>query len=119
MKTPTVWKSKYTARSYVEPHSEEVCIIATATILGIRSMLLARCLDERGQGHEAFVVADCPQAFINAEVREGEQLYAQPPEGCNPKIPMDGRTCGVGKCVRPCWVSGHLRGAGRNTCLAS
>ena len=31
------------------------------------------------------------QAFLNAEVREGEQLYAQPPEGWNPKILTDGR----------------------------
>ena len=36
-------------------------------------------------------MADCTQAFLNAEVREGEQLYAQPPEGWNPKILMDGR----------------------------
>ena len=47
-------------------------------------MLLVRCLDKRDQGHEAFV-ADYTQAFLNAEVREGEQLYAQPPEGWNPK----------------------------------
>ena len=53
-------------------------------------MLLARCLDKRDQGHEAFV-ADCTQAFLNAEVREGEQLYALPPEGWNPKILTDGR----------------------------
>ena len=51
---------------------------------------LARCLDKHDQGHEAFV-ADYTQAFLNAEVREGEQLYAQPPEGWNPKILMDGR----------------------------
>ena len=56
---------------------------------GIR-MLLARCLDKRDQGHEAFV-ADCTQAFLNAEVREGEQLYAQPPESWNPKVLVDGR----------------------------
>ena len=53
-------------------------------------MLLARCLDKRDQGHEAFV-ADNTQAFLNAEVREGEQLYAQPPEGWNPEVLMDGR----------------------------
>ena len=41
-------------------------------------------------GHEAFV-ADETQAFLNAEVRESEQLYAQPPEGWNPKILTDGR----------------------------
>ena len=58
-------------------------------IQGIR-MLLARCLDNRDQGHEA-CVADYTQAFLNAEVREGEQLYAQPPEGWNPKILTDGR----------------------------
>ena len=45
---------------------------------------------KRDQGHEAFV-ADYTQAFLNAEVREGEQLYAQPPEGWNPKILTDGR----------------------------
>ena len=54
-------------------------------------MLLARCLDKRDQGHEAFV-ADYTQAFLNAEVREGEQLYAQPPDGCNPTILTDGRS---------------------------
>ena len=36
-------------------------------------------------------VADCTQAFLNDEVCEGEQLYAQPPEGWNPKILTDGR----------------------------
>ena len=86
MKTPTMWRSKYTARGYEEPHSDEA---ASATIQGIR-MLLARCLDKRDQGHEA-CVADYTQAFLNAEVREGEQVYAQPPEGWNPKILMGGR----------------------------
>ena len=33
-------------------------------------MLLARCLDRRDQGHEAFV-ADYTQAFLKAEVRDG------------------------------------------------
>ena len=79
MKTPTMWRSKYTARGNEEPHSDEGCFAAAALIQGIR-MLLARCLDKRDQGHEAFV-AVYTQAFLNAEVREGEQLYAQPPEG--------------------------------------
>ena len=51
LKTPTMW---YTARGYEEPHSDEGCFAATATIKGIR-MLLARCLDKRDQGHEASV----------------------------------------------------------------
>ena len=89
MKTPTMWRFKYTERGYEEPDSDEDCFAATATIQGIR-MLLARCLDKRDQGHEAFV-ADCTQAFLHAEVREGEQLYAQPPECWNPKILLDGR----------------------------
>ena len=79
MKTPAMWRSKYIARGYEEPHSDEGCFAANATIQGIR-MLWARCLDKRDQGHEAFV-ADHTQAFLNAEVREGEQLYVQPPEG--------------------------------------
>ena len=45
---------RYTARGYEEPHSDEGCFAATATMQGIR-MLLARCLDKRDQGHEAFV----------------------------------------------------------------
>ena len=53
MKTPTMWRSKYIARRYEEPHSDEGCYAATATIQGIR-MLLVRCLDKRDQGHEAF-----------------------------------------------------------------
>ena len=85
MKTPTMWRSKYTAR----PHNDDGCFAATAIIQGIR-LLLARCLDKHDQGHEAFL-ADYTQAFLNAELREGEQLYAQPPEGWNPKILTDGR----------------------------
>ena len=115
MKTPTVWRSKYTARGYGEPHSDEGCFAAKATIRGIR-MLLARCLDKRDQGHEAFV-ADYTQAFLNPEVREGEQLYAQAPKGWNPKILMDGRRV-VWKVCKACWVFEHLRCAGRNICRA-
>ena len=89
MKTPTMWRSKYTAKGYEEPHNDEGCFAATATIQGIR-MLLARCLDKHDQGHEAFV-ADDTKAFLNAEVREGEQLYAQLPEGWNAQILTDGR----------------------------
>ena len=89
MKTPTMWRSKYTARGYEESHSDEGCFAATATIQGI-PMLLGRCLDKRDQGHEAFV-AGYTQALLKTEVREGEQLYAQPPEGWNPKILTDGR----------------------------
>ena len=89
MKMPTVWKSKYTARSDEEPHSDEGCFAATATIQGIR-MLLAKCLDKRGQGHEA-LVADYTQAFPNAEVREREQMYVQSPAGWTPKLLQDGR----------------------------
>ena len=88
MKTPTMWRSKYTARGYEEPHSDEGCFAADK-IKDIR-MLLARCLDRRDQGHEAFV-ADCTQAFLNAAVREREQLYVQPPEGWTPKLLHDGR----------------------------
>ena len=109
MKTPTMWRSKYKA------HSDEGCFAATATIQGIR-MLLARCLDKRDQGHEAFA-ADCTQAFLNAEVREGEQLYTQPPEGWNPKILM--ADVWFGECARPCWVSELFGDAGKNICLAS
>ena len=83
MKTPTTWSSKYTARGYEEPHSD-VALQLQQQSQCIR-MLLARCLAKRDQGHEAFV------ADLNAEVRQGEQLYAQPPEGWNPKILTDGR----------------------------
>ena len=36
MKTPTRWRSQCTARSCQEPHSDEGCFAATATIQGIR-----------------------------------------------------------------------------------
>ena len=36
MKTPTVWRSKYTTRGYEEPQCDEGCFAATATIQGIR-----------------------------------------------------------------------------------
>ena len=116
MKTPTVWRSKYTARGYEEPQSDEGCFAATATVQGIRT-LLARCLDKRDLGHEAFV-ADYTQAFLNAEVREGEQLYVQPPEG---GVPNCCKTADAwcGEYARPCSVFEHLRDVGRNTCRRS
>ena len=49
---------------------------------------------KRGQGHEAFV-ADYTQAFLDAEVREGEWLYVQPPEGWTPKASAGQQVCGV------------------------
>ena len=112
MKTPTVWTTKDTARGYEEPQSDEGCSAATATIQGIR-MLLARCLDKRDQGHDAFV-ADYTQAFHNAEVRQGEQLYVQPPFRWNPKILMDGRRVGVESVQSHAGSSNISRDAGRN-----
>ena len=35
MKPPTVWKVKWTVRGYGEPHSDEDCFAATATIQGV------------------------------------------------------------------------------------
>ena len=34
MNTPTMWRSKYTARGYEEPQSDEGCFAATSTIQG-------------------------------------------------------------------------------------
>ena len=69
MKIPTMWRPICTARGDEEPHSDEACF-APAAIQDIL-MLLARCLDKRVQGHEAFV-AHYTHAFLNAEVRESE-----------------------------------------------
>ena len=93
MKTPTVWTSKDTARGYEEPQSDEGCFAATATIQGIR-MLLARCLDKRDQGHEAFV-ADYTQAFLNAEVRQSEQAVCATTGIMEPKDSDGWQTCDV------------------------
>ena len=106
MKTPTVWRSKYTARGYEEPQSDEGCFAATATVQGIR-MLLARCLDKRDLGHEAFV-ADYTQAFLNAEVREGEQLYVQPLEGWSPPSRRPMRSPLKIPCATPAWGAWSL-----------
>ena len=99
MKTPTLWRSKYTARGYEEPHSDESCFAATATIQGIR-MLLARCLDKRDRAtHKLFSTLK----------------FA---EGWNPKILTDGRRV-VWRVRKATLGSGHLRDAGKNICLAS
>ena len=42
-------------------------------------MIFAKCVDMGAEGHEAFV-GDHAQDFLNAEVREEEQLFAAPPE---------------------------------------
>ena len=52
-------------------------------------MLLARCVDRRDQGHEAFV-ADYTRAFLNVDVRDGKQMYAQR-DGWTPKLLLEGR----------------------------
>ena len=36
MQTPTMWRSKYTSRGYEEPHSDEGCFEATATMQGTK-----------------------------------------------------------------------------------
>ena len=80
MKTPTMWRSKYTARGYEEPHSDEGCFAATATVQGIR-MLLAKCLDKRDQGQE-FFVADYTQAFSTPKsVKENSCTHNNPKAG--------------------------------------
>ena len=89
MKTLTVWRAKWTVRGYEEPHSGECCLAATASIQGVR-MVLSRCADMRDKGYDAFV-GDYTQAFLNAEVRDGEQLFALPPEGRKPNHLLDGR----------------------------
>ena len=66
-------------------------------------MLLARCLDRRDQGHEAFV-EDYTQAFLNAEVRDGVQLNAQPPEELVRNFCWTDDVW-FGKCATLCWVS--------------
>ena len=59
-------------------------------------MFLARFFDRRDHGHEAFV-ADYTQAFLNAEVRDGEQFICSPPEGSEGTETFVGRTtCGLG-----------------------
>ena len=78
-------------------------------------MLLARCLGKRDQGPEAFV--NYTQALLNAEVRESEQLHAQPPENCNPVL-TDGRRV-VWRVRKAMLVSEHLRDASKNICLAN
>ena len=87
-KMPTVWRSKDTARGHEEPQSDEGCFAATATIQGI-CMLLARCLDKRDQGKLLWPTTHKLSSTLKS--RKEEQLYVQPPEGWNPKIPMDGR----------------------------
>ena len=46
-------KQLWTVRGYEEPHSDEGCFAATATIQGVR-MLLARCVNMSDEGYEAF-----------------------------------------------------------------
>ena len=60
---------------------DEGCSAATATIQGI-CMLLQGVSTNVIRDTKLFV-ADYTQAFLNAEVREGERLYVQPPEGWN------------------------------------
>ena len=110
-RTRTVWEVKWTVRGYGEPHSDEDCFAATATIQGVR-MVLSRCADMRDKGCEAFV-GDNTQVFLGAEVPDGEQLFAQPPERWTPKHLLDGRRA-VWK-VRKCQACGHCRDAGKST----
>ena len=54
MKNSDSVRSKYTARGYEEPHSDEGCFAATATKTGHPYPLLTRCLDKRGSGTRSF-----------------------------------------------------------------
>ena len=75
-------EAKSTVRGHEEPHTDEGCFVATATIQGVR-MVLSRCADTRDKVYEAFV-GDYTQALFNAEVRDGEQLFPQVIEGRTP-----------------------------------
>ena len=82
MKTPTQWKAKWTLRGCEEPHSDEGCLRNHGHNPG--------CADMRYQEYEAFV-GDYTQTFLIAEVRHGEQLFAQPPDGWKPRHLPNGR----------------------------
>ena len=84
-----MWRSKYTARDYEEPHSDEGCF--AATVNSTRHPHALGNVSRQSRSWTRSFVADYTQAFLNVEVREGEQLYAQPPEGWNPKILTDDR----------------------------
>ena len=89
MKTPTMWRSSTLREGMKILTAMKVAFAATAKIQG-HPYALGKVSRHRDQGHEAFV-AEYTQDFLNAEVRESEQLYAQPPEGWHPKILTDGR----------------------------
>ena len=89
MKTPTVWKANRKVRGYEEPHSDQGWFAATVTIQGVR-MVWSKWAEMSDKEYEAFV-GDYTQAFLDAEVRDGEQLFAQPPERWRPQYLLDGR----------------------------
>ena len=117
MKTPTVWTSKDTSRGYEELRVTKV-VLQQQQQFRASVCSLARCLDKRDQGHEAFV-ADYTQAFLNAEVRQGEQLYVQPPGTVEHKDSDGWQTCGVESVQSHAGSSNISEDAGRNTCRAS
>ena len=95
MKTPTMWRSKYTARGYEEPHS-------TAMKFALKLQ----------QQYEASVCSW--QGVSTNEIRDTKLLW-QIRTTTRRLKPEDSD----GECVRPCWVSERLRDAGKNICLAS
>ena len=91
MKTPTMWRSKYTARGYEMKN-------LTAMKVALQLQQQYRAIVCSWQGVSTNVIRDTKllwqtthKLFLNAKVREGEKLYAHPPDGWNPKILTDGR----------------------------
>ena len=90
MKTPIMWGSTCTAKKVMKKPTTMKDALQVQQRHKASFYFWPSCFDKRDQGHES-LVADYTQAFLNAEVQEDEQLYAQPPEGWNPKILTDGR----------------------------
>ena len=64
----------------------------------------SRCVDMRDKGYEAFV-RDYTQTFLNAEVRDGEQLFAQPMTVGSRDIFWTGDVL-CGRCEKHCQACG-------------
>ena len=110
MKTPTVWRSKYTARGYEEPQSDEGCFAAIVC---------------SWQGVSTNVVRDTKLLWQTTH-KLSSPLKSVKENSCACNHLKGGhqnfcRTADVwcGRCAKPCSACEHLRGAGRNICQTS
>ena len=83
-KVPGVAKARWVLRGFEEAATKDECYAATASLVTVR-LMLAWMLSTKAKDPDVTVyLADVKGAFLNAKMKQGEIIMAQPPPEWKP-----------------------------------